>query len=272
MSFIILLLGGGDLASGVAVRLHRSGFRVAVTELPHPLAVRRTVAFAEAIYAGEVQVEEVTGRRVNDSSDTLKILRVFAQNQIPVLVDPKAEVIKSLRPTVVIDARMSKRPSDIGKYSATLVIGLGPGFVAGENCHCVVETNRGHNLGRAIWQGSAESDTGIPDSVLERGKERVLRAPVSGIITAHASICDRLEEGQLIAEVSGQLVRAPFDGVLRGLIYPGLAVEAGLKIGDLDPRDDPGLCRQVSDKALAVGGGVLEAILSRRELRSQFWT
>jgi xanthine dehydrogenase accessory factor len=272
MSFIILLRGGGDLASGVALRLHRAGLRVAITELPQPLAVRRKVAFAEAVYSKEVTVEGVTARRVSDFSDTLAILRVFSQGQIPVLVDPEAASLKNLRPTVLVDARMTKKPSELGRHAAALVIGLGPGFVAGENCHAVVETKRGHSLGRVIWEGAPAADTGAPDHVQERGLERVLRAPVQGVLQARADLGDQLEAGQLVATVGQESVIAPFKGVLRGLVKSGLEVPAGVKIGDLDPRNDPALCDLVSDKALAVAGGVMEALLARREFRPQLWT
>jgi xanthine dehydrogenase accessory factor len=272
MSFIILLRGGGDLASGVAVRLHRAGFRVAISELENPLAVRRLVSFSEAVYAGEMTVEGVTARRVKDATDQLQVLRVFAQSQIPVLVDPKADAVKTLHPTVLVDARMTKIPPEIGIHSASMVIGLGPGFIAGENCHAAIETNRGHFMGRVIWQGAPQPDTGIPEQVVERGSERLLRAPASGILEARAEIADHIENGQVIAEVAGQPLIAPFKGVLRGLIHPGSTVTRDMKIGDLDPRDDPRLCTLVSDKSLAVAGGVLEAILSRRELRSRLWS
>ncbi|RPI30353.1 MAG: EF2563 family selenium-dependent molybdenum hydroxylase system protein [Chloroflexota bacterium] len=272
MSFIVLLLGGGDLASGVALRLHRSGLRVAITELPQPLAVRRKVSFAEAVYSTECTVEGIAARKVTDPSDNLKILRLFAQKTIPVLVDPQAEAIRTLRPTVVVDARMTKRPSETGIYAASLVIGLGPGFTAGENCHAIIETNRGPDLGRVIWKGAAEADTGEPEAVREWGLDRVLRAPAEGVFTARAEICAILEPGETIAEVGGQPIQAPFRGVLRGLLHDGLHVPEGVKIGDLDPRLDPELCTRVSDKALSVGGGVLEAILSRADLRPLLWT
>jgi xanthine dehydrogenase accessory factor len=272
MSFIILLRGGGDIASGVALRLHKAGLRVAISELEEPLAVRRLVSFSEAVYQGEINIEGVAGKRVKDPTDQLKILRVFAQSQIPVLIDPNGEAIKSLHPTVIVDARMTKQPPEIGMHAAALVIGLGPGFVAGENCHAAIETNRGHDMGRVIWQGAPEPDTGRPEFVSTRGEERVLRAPASGPLEARAEIGDRLEEGQLIAEVEGQPLSAPFKGVLRGLIHPGSQVTKGMKIGDLDPRDDPRLCTLVSDKALAVAGGVLEAILSRRDFRTRLWS
>jgi xanthine dehydrogenase accessory factor len=194
------------------------------------------------------------------------------------MIDPQAAVLDSQlfwdgsSPKVVIDARMTKRPPDLRKPAADLIVGLGPGFVAGENCHAAVETNRGHYLGRVLWRGAPQVDTGIPEVVARRQADRVLRSPADGILVAHAEICDHVEAGQLIAEVSNQPVRAPFKGVLRGLLHPGLKVGRGLKIGDLDPRNDPRYCTLVSDKSLAVGGGVLEAILARADLRPYLWT
>lgn len=272
MSFFVLIRGGGDIASGVALRLYRAGIKVLISELAQPLAVRRLVSFAEAVYNGETQVEGITARRITDPSDTLKILRVFSQGQLPVLIDPEATCVASLHPAVVVDGRMSKRPSDTNRYAVSLVIGLGPGFVAGENCHVVVETNRGIAMGRVIWQGAPEADTGIPEAVQERREERVLRAPQDGLLETHVEIGDRLLKDQLIARVGGQEVLAPFQGILRGLLHPGMQVSKGLKIGDIDPRLEPRLCCLASDKSLAVGGGVLEAILSRPNFRSILWT
>jgi xanthine dehydrogenase accessory factor len=268
---IVLIRGGGDLASGVALRLYRVGFKILISELAQPLVVRRRVSFAEAIFAGETTVENVTARKVADASDTLRVLQIFAKGHIPILVDPDGTAGAALHPMVIVDARMTKRPPEPLRHSAKLYIGLGPGFVAGQNCHVVVETNRGHAMGRVIWQGSAESDTGIPEQVIDRDIERVLRAPADGELVAHAEICDHLDPGQLVAEVGGQPVVAPFKGALRGLAHPGLQVQKGVKIGDIDPRDDPRYCTLVSDKSLAVSGGVLEAILSRPELRPYLW-
>ena len=268
---IVILRGGGDLASGVALRLHRAGLRVVIAELPQPLAVRRLVSFAEAIYAGETSIEGVPARRVQDPTDTLRILQVLAKGAIPVLVDPEAESIRQLHPHVVVDGRMLKRPAELIPTPVKLIIGLGPGFTVGENCHAVVETQRGHLLGRVLWQGAAAPDTGVPELVQGQGAERVLRAPCLGVLATHAEIGDHLEQGQLVAEVSGEPVLAPFKGMLRGLLRPGLEVKAGAKIGDVDPRDDPRYCRLVSDKALAIGGGVVEAIISRVELRPHLW-
>lgn len=268
---IVLIRGGGDLGSGVALRLFKAGVRVVITELPQPLAVRRLVSFSEAIYSGEWSVEGVIARRVTDPTDTLRILQVLSKGHIAVLVDPEGVATQQLHPHVVVDARMTKQRVPLIESPIRLIIGLGPGFIAGENCHAVVETNRGHMLGRVIWKGDPEPDTGEPDSVANRRSERVLRAPADGELLAHAEICDHLEQGQLVAEVAGQPVHAPFTGVLRGLLRPNIQVTRGLKIGDVDPRGDSRFCTLVSDKSLAIAGGVLEAILSRTELRPHLW-
>ena len=265
----VLIRGGGDLGSGVALRLNRVGLRVAISEQAQPLVVRRYVSFAEAIYRGEFSVEGVTARRASDLEELGAILD---QGMIPVIVDPYIELRKHLTPLIIVDARMTKRSPDLGKEAARLVVGLGPGFIAGKNCHAVVETHRGHTLGRVIWDGQALKDTGIPDGVLNRQAKRVLRSPTEGILKTYAEIGDILEEGQLIAEVAGLPVFSPFRGVLRGLLYPDLYVKTGLKIGDVDPRADHLFCTMVSDKSLAIGGGVLEAILSQSEIRAHLWS
>jgi xanthine dehydrogenase accessory factor len=265
-SRLVLIRGGGDLASGVAYRLYRAGLQVVITELPQPLVVRRAVSFAQAVYTGECTVEGLVGRRVRDAAEVLERL---GSGEIPVLVDPEGESLIALRPLVLVDGRMTKQPPEFGMEAAMLVVGLGPGFVAGENCHAVVETHRGHTLGRVIWQGSARADTGIPEAVDRYRGERVLRAPADGPLEARAEIGQRIEAGQVVAEVAGKPVVAPFNGVLRGLVYPGVMVQSGMKIGDLDPRNDPRYCFMVSDKSLAVGGGVLEAVLSEPWMRKK---
>ncbi len=263
---LILIRGGGDLASGVALRLYRAGCKIAILELDKPLAVRRTVSFCEAIYAGAQTVEGVTARRV--SADQFQ--DAVDAGEIPVLVDPKADILRnqlltSPRSTFVIDARLLKNTPEPLAVQVALHIGLGPGFSAGENCHAVIETRRGHTLGRVYWSGSAQADSGQP----EGDPRRVLRAPHNGILTASAKIGDHLEEGQLIAVIESQIenqkseIKSPFKGILRGLIRPGIEVTANMKIGDIDLRNDPALCSLVSDKALSVGGGVLEAMLTR---------
>jgi xanthine dehydrogenase accessory factor len=273
MPSLILIRGGGDLATGVAIRLLRSGLRVVVTELPQPLAVRRTVSFAEAVYSGEISVEGLTARRVDDPGDSLRILSILGKQQVPVLVDPDCTSSKSLHPAVIVDARMTKSPPEAIGYAPQLYIGLGPGFEAGVNCQAVVETRRGHSLGRVFWSGNPDADTGQPDG----DPGRVLRAPCAGAVVVHKQIGEHCEAGDLIAEIQSHIenrkyeIVSPFPGILRGLLHPGLTVTRGLKIGDIDPRDDPSLCQMVSDKALSIGGGVLEAIFSKPELRTQLW-
>jgi xanthine dehydrogenase accessory factor len=267
MPAIILIRGGGDLASGVALRLHRAGLGIVITELPRPLAVRRSVAFAEAIYEGRITVESVTARSVSDPADTLTILNTLAKQQIPVLVDPGGAAAIALRPLAIVDGRMLKQPPEPMLHEARLYVGLGPGFTAPRNCDVVIETERGHTLGRAIWEGESAADTSQP----EGDTRRVLRAPADGVIQSQSRIGAHFEPGQIIAAIDGLEVLAPFAGVLRGILRPGTTAVRGMKIGDLDPRDDPRLCQLVSDKSLAVGGGVLEALLARPEVRSRLW-
>jgi len=283
---LILLRGGGDLATGVAYRLHKAGFPLIVLELPHPLVVRRRVALATAVLEGEVAVEDLRAVRV----DTVEQAWVLAMGgAIPVLVAPElttddgsqttddrpppadgassvvrrlSSTVRGLSSVVLVDARMAKRPLDTRIDQAPLVIALGPGFTAGVDCHAVIETNRGHRLGRVIWQGPAEPNTGTPGVVGGKGAERVLRAPVAGVVSWDKEIGDRVREGEMLGEVAGRPVVAPFDGVVRGLIAPGTVVPAGIKIGDVDPRGDVDACFTISEKALAIGGGVLEAILT----------
>lgn len=271
MKDVVLIRGGGDLASGVALRLHRSGMQVVITELDQPLVIRRLVSFAEAIYQEEIHFEGLTARKVDGISD---IQRTWDERVIPVLVDPECRIINQLetnRPpwliSVLVDARMTKRPPDLGMDSAPLVVGLGPGFIAGDNCHAVIETNRGHFLGRVIWKGSASANTGVPGGFGSEYQDRVLRSPADGLFQPEREICDQLNQGDKIAEVDGKSIYAPFKGVLRGILYPGLFVQQGFKIGDIDQRDDPRYCTTVSDKSLAVAGGVLEAILANKHQR-----
>jgi xanthine dehydrogenase accessory factor len=290
---LIIIRGGGDLASGTAWRLYHAGLRLLITEQPKPLAVRRMVSFCEAVYRGAITVEGVTARRAETIAQAQTIL---AAGEIPVVVDPTLSVVGTptadsrnrtsgiwsssssrpasdgLRPLVIVDARMTKLPPEPGAMNlAPFVIGLGPGFVAGENCHAVIETNRGHFLGRVIWDGPPQPDTGIPGAVRRHQSDRVLRAPADGILKTRVELGERLHKGQVIAEVAGQPVTAAFDGILRGLLHDGLRVTRGLKIGDLDPRLDPRYARTISEKSLAIGGGVLEALLTRPEIRARLW-
>jgi len=275
MSLILLLRGGGDLASGIALRLHHAGIHLIIIELPEPLVVRRLISFAEAVFSDEFTVEDVTARLVSNIPNALAPPE---QGYIPVLVDPQMKSLLELRatvakdtPIVLINCRMMKRPSDTSLASADFVIGLGPGYIAAKNCHAAIETNRGHSLGRVIWQGTPEANTGIPESVNNHKSERVLRSPSDGMLIVHSDIGDHLEKDRVVAEVNSLPVLAPFKGVLCGLLHPGIRVWKGLKIDDVDPRDYTHYCTLVSDKSLAIGGGVLEAILSRPELRPHIW-
>jgi xanthine dehydrogenase accessory factor len=264
-----MIRGGGDLATGVAARLHRCGFDVVVLEIEKPLAVRRLVSLAEAVYSGEVDIEELQGRRIESVAFVESALE---EGVIPILVDPLAESRHQLEPVVLVDGRMRKTAPEIGMEAAQLVIGLGPGFTVGHDCHAVVETNRGHHMGRVYWEGSAEPDTTIPEGVANYNLDRVLRSPAAGMFEGKMKLGSIVSEGEVIAVVNGVPLQAPFPGALRGLLHNGLDVETGTKVGDLDPRGEASYCYQISDKSLAVGGGVLEAILSRHEIRALLGT
>ncbi|MFC1917085.1 selenium-dependent molybdenum cofactor biosynthesis protein YqeB [Chloroflexota bacterium] len=256
----VLIRGGGELASGVARRLHQCHFKVCLTEVPDPLAVRREVAFSEAVHLGSKEIEGVTARLVEDLAG---IQRSWQRNEFPLLIDPDAVIKNTLKPHVMVDATLAKRNLGTSLTDAPLVIGLGVGFEAGIDTHVVIETNRGHNLGKVIHQGKAEPDTGIPGEISGFTVERVLRAPVAGIFTTGYDIGDRLRKGQTVATVAGIPLKAELSGVIRGLLRNGTAVKAITKVGDIDPRGVNDYCFTVSDKALAIAGGVLEAILAR---------
>jgi len=268
---IVLIRGGGDLASGVAFRLYNCGFRIVITELPKPVTVRRLASFGEAIYTGEVTLEGIVARRVNDLDDPLRLLQLISKGRIPVLVDPEGKSIQSVHPTVIVDARMLKKAPEPIKHTAKLYIGLGPGFIGGVNCHAAIETQRGPWLGRVLWDRAAQADSGNPEAVGGLQRERVLYAPGDGVLVPKKIIKDAVKEGEVVAEINNLPVIASFNGILRGLIHPDVEIHKGMKIGDVDPRNDPELCDHVSDKALAIGGGVLEAILSKAEVRPHLW-
>ncbi len=256
----IVVRGAGDLATGVALRLYRSGFRrLLLLETEHPLAVRRLVSFSEAINIGKVSIEGITARRIDD----VEMLGQWpSDTTIPIVVDPAGESIRKLRPDIVIDAIIAKRNLGTTIDDAELVIGLGPGFSAGRDVDCVIETQRGHHLGRVIWDGGAAPDTGIPGNIGGYSTERLLRAPNPGIFTTGCNIGDTVEEGQCMAKVDSSPVCANISGVIRGLLRSATPVDRGTKLGDIDPRGKVTFCTTASDKAMAVGGGVLEAILN----------
>lgn len=255
---LILLRGGGDLATGVAHRLHRAGFPLLIAELPQPLCVRRAVSFAEAVYSASITVEGVTARLAPEAD--------AQRGEIPVMIDDGKATLHHLRPRIVIDARLAKNKLDTRMDDAPLVIALGPGYVAGQDCHAIVETNRGHNLGRVYWNGNAEPDTGRPEPVQGFAGQRVLRAPCDGVFKGRLEIGDSVSAGEVVATVGDEHIVAQFNGVVRGLLHDGLFVSAGLKVGDVDPRGVREHCFLISDKARAIGGGVLEAVLAGAHL------
>jgi xanthine dehydrogenase accessory factor len=258
----IVIRGAGDLASGVAYRLVITGVPVVMTELATPLLVRRTVSYGNAIFeGGQYHVEGLHSQWVAQPDQVDSVLE---RGHIPILVGEGKALLEALQPTAVIDARMQKRNIDTLIHDAALVIGMGPGFTAGLDCHAVIETQRGHTLGRVLWDGTALPDTGTPGEVAGYKAERVLRAPQAGHVqpAQGVGIGSQLAKGDPIAHINGDWIHAPFPGVLRGLIHPSVLVWPDLKIGDLDPRGEVSHCYSISDKALAIGGGVVEAVFT----------
>lgn len=255
---MIVIKGAGDLASGVAVRLAHCGFPIVMTDLPHPTSIRRTVCFSEAILQGSFIVEDVTAEHAKTVEE---IAAIHARGHIAVLADPNADCIGILHPDVIVDAILAKRNLGTTLADAPVVIALGPGFTARVDCHAVIETMRGHDLGRVIHEGSAEPNTGIPGNISGFTTERVLRAPKDGTFVAIRQIGDLVEKGDPVASVDGETIPASISGVIRGLLPTGTPVHTGMKSGDIDPRPIRSHCYTVSDKARSIGGGVLEAIL-----------
>jgi xanthine dehydrogenase accessory factor len=259
----VIIKGAGDLASGIGLRLRHAGFDIAMTEIARPAAVRRTVCLSRAVYEGSARVEDVEAVLVKDEGGKRDC---FARGRIAVFVDPWAEIAGRFSPDVVVDAILAKKNTGTAFGDAPLVIGIGPGFTAGTDrltadCHAVIETKRGHTLGRVLTEGSALPNTGVPGGIAGYTVERLLRSPADGVFEAKAEIGDRVEKGDVLAFVDGLPVRAEIAGILRGLLPSGITVAKGMKAGDIDPRCERSHCFTVSDKALAIAGGVLEAAL-----------
>ena len=255
---LILVKGAGDLATGTAVRLVRSGFQVVMTEVAQPTAVRRTVAFSQCMYDGTAVVEGITARRTAGRDQARAAL---AAGEIPVLADPQAAILAQLPFMAVVDAILAKKNLGTHITDAPIVLALGPGFTAGSDCHGVIETKRGHDLGRLILVGSAIPNTGVPGDVGGYTKERIIRAPADGPFEPVAQIGQQVNVGQIVAMVNGIPVTAQLTGIVRGMLPAGIPVTAGMKAGDIDSRCEVRHCFTVSDKARAIGGGVLEGIL-----------
>ena len=263
---LVAVKGAGDLATGVIHRLSRAGFAVIATELPEPTVVRRTVAYAEAVTRGEMTVEDVTARLATSLQD---IQATLASGLVPIVVDPDGTLLRQMHPSVLIEATLSKYNSGVTMDDAPIVIALGPGYEAGKDVHAVIETNRGHNLGRVYLRGCAESNTGVPGAIGGYTIERLLRAPCAGALYGVRQIGDLVQAGETVAVVRTNEtsdnetapVVAAISGILRGLMRDGLHVSSGMKVGDIDPRAAREHCFTISDKSRAVAGGVLEAIL-----------
>ena len=276
---LIVVRGAGDLATGTIHRLKKAGFRLLVLEAEHPAAIRRQVALSEAVYAGSARVEDVEAVRMDvdlaEKKNRKELLepemeRIWKKDGVPVLVDPAGLSIAALRPAVVVDAILAKKNLGTTKEMAPLVIALGPGFTAGEDVDVVIETKRGHNLGRVIRSGSAVPNTGIPGIIGGYGKERVMHAQAEGILRNAASIGDIVEARAVIAEIETEYgmvpVEASLSGLLRGLIRDGYPVTKGFKIADIDPRkEELQNCFTISDKARCIAGSVLEVICGELE-------
>jgi xanthine dehydrogenase accessory factor len=256
---VVMIRGAGEMASGVAYRLHQCHIKICMLEISQPLAVRREVSFCEAIYVSEQEVEGVRAKFVSKPE---QIQSLWKAGKIPLLVDSDLKKTKHfLKPDVLIDAIMAKRNLGTKISDAPLVIGLGPGFTAGKDVHIVIETNRGHHLGKVIRNGTAEPDTGIPGDIGGYTVRRVLRTMKKGIFHPYMAIGDRVNKGSVVAVIDDFPVIAEISGIIRGLLREGVEVKKGMKVGDIDPRGKRELCFTISDKARAIGGGVLEAIL-----------
>ncbi len=258
---MILIRGAGDIASGIAVRLCRSGFTLAMTDLKKPTSIRRTVCFSEAVLCGACTVEGITAEKASSREDADEIWR---RGHIPVFADDEGMVRTLLHPKAIVDARLAKVNLDTSITDASIVIAVGPGFTAQKDCHAVVETQRGHYLGRAIYAGSASPNTGIPGNIGGYTIERLIRAPKAGVFHPARQIGDQVEANEIVAYVDEEPVRCRITGILRGILPEGIDVFSGMKSGDVDPRCKKEHCLCASDKALSVGGGVLEALLHFR--------
>lgn len=257
MNRLVVIKGGGDLATGIAHRLYRSGFDIVITEIAQPTVIRRTVAFASAVYAGKCVVEGVAA--VNAEPADVNHWRL--SGVIPVVVDATCEIARRLKPWGLVDSILAKCNTGTCMADATVVVGVGPGFTAGTDVHSVVETMRGHDLGRVITSGSAAPNTGIPGDIGGYTLERLVLAPKAGVFTPERQIGDMVCAGDVLGYVDNIPVVAAIGGVLRGLLQAGLTVQHKMKIGDIDPRAKVEHCLTISDKARAIGGGVLEALL-----------
>ena len=256
---IVIVRGGGDLASGTIQKLHRSGFRVLVLEVAKPTAIRRSVSFSEAVYEREVEVEGIIAVHVYSLSE---VENAWSNKKIPVIIDEEGKYIEKIKPKIVVDAIIAKKNMGTTKNMADITIAIGPGFTAGKDVDVVIETTRGHNLGRLIFHGQAAKNTGIPGNIMGYSKERVIHSTCDGIMRNILDIGDVVEKDEVIAYIGENQIKATISGLLRGIIRSESTVKEGFKIADIDPRVSEKMnCYTISDKARNIAGGVLEAIL-----------
>ncbi len=263
----ILIRGAGDLATGIASRLYGAGHKLLMTEIEVPLTVRRTVALSRAVYEGRARVEEMLGILAAGRTEAEKIM---AQGDIAVMVDEEAACREWFQPDVIVDAILAKKNLGTRITDAPFVIAAGPGFTAGKDCNCVVETKRGHTLGNVIWKGSAIPNTGVPGNVAGYTIERLIRAVADGSLEPRVQIGDHVETGDIVALTGGVPVYAQMTGIVRGMLQAGVQVKKDLKIGDIDARAELSHCYTISDKARAIGGGVLEAVSGFEKMKDEF--
>ncbi|MEZ8094043.1 selenium-dependent molybdenum cofactor biosynthesis protein YqeB [Photobacterium swingsii] len=255
---LVLLRGAGDISTGVAVRLFNAGYKVVMTDIAKPTMIRCGVSFGQCLYGNPIEVEGITACKANNKDEVFDIID---RNQIPVVIDEDCTSAETLKPTFLVDAILAKHNLGTQKDMAPITIALGPGFTAGKDCDAVIETNRGHHLGRVIYHGSTQPNTGVPGNIAGYTHQRVLRSPCAGVMHNHVKLGDLVEEGDVIAHIGDSPVIAPLSGMVRGLLNDGLTVREGFKIGDIDPRGAEADYTTVSDKARAIAGSVLEAML-----------
>lgn len=265
---VVVVKSGGDIASGVIQKLHRTGFRVLVLEVENPTSIRRSVCFSEAVYSGKMEIEGITSVLVKN---IVEIYHAWSNDYVPVLVDPKGTYIEKFKPVAVVDAIIAKKNTGMNINLAPITIAIGPGFEAGKDVSVVIESDRGHNLGKLIFKGCTEPNTGKPGNIAGFTTERVLYSPEDGIIEWEHEIGDIVKSGDIIGCINGQSIVSKLDGIVRGLIREDTYVNKGMKIGDVDPRvEQLKNCYTISDKARAIGGAVLEAIMiEMRKIKNQ---
>jgi xanthine dehydrogenase accessory factor len=259
---VVIVKGAGNLGTGVAYRLWRAGFQVLCIDLPQPLVIRRSVAFASALYDARITVDGAQVERIMFVDESVY---TWQRNSIPMLADPAGRALDILRPSILIDATMDAPNSGTRMGDAPVVVGLGPGFSAGQNCHAMIETRRGHYLGRAIYSSSAAPETNLPAAYDAAATQHMIYAPRAGQMYGRRAIGDILKIGEIIAQVNDTLIYAPIDGILRGMLHDDVAVREGMPLAEIDPRGEISFCYSISARALAAGGGALEAIFALRE-------